>query len=730
MRRGKIYITLKSDLCVGDGSVYNSSIDTDICNDDYGLPYIPAKRLRGCLRECALELSDWGMDIDIDGLLGSEVSNRAAVRIGNARIEGYDEYLKEIKDNPGHMVFHPQNVLDQFAYTRTQTAIDNNTGAADPTTLRTMRVINKGLTFISDVIIFSDDSNASATTKLKDCCAVLRHMGIARTRGLGEVCVSYEDEGIVQEDNRTLHKPYRGGADRLIYTIELLDPMILKSVNGGEANTQDYIEGSKVLGLVAQDMNDRNEDVAGFFSGKTLFFSNAYISEGGTRFTEVPAAYYAVKNHKDEYRNKLFDSEANREKYDGDLQLNQMKHCYISETPDGKLRKLDVDIEERYHHRRPDDKSIGRASATADENADFYQISSISAGQTFTGMILGTANEIKKVYDILSAKDYVFMGYGRSSEYGLAKIRITNVEEQAKAKTAAVTDFAVKLEAPTIVYNENAYYSINSADLIEEIKAALAIERTDVIVSAKYLNYVTIGGYNVTWGRRKPTIEAFGAGTVIVFHSEKGLNLSVPPVLRLGERNREGFGEAVITIFDPNEDRYKEFVESGNSEKAEVTNVDVQSYTFAAKISEKIFEGYLRSEAAKDAGAYFKNKRDESVKPTISNLSLMTRELLEKESCNDAFAEISRIAEQRYGKNTERKRKKLEQANKLLEYANAKCKVLTEDFAKRYQLENFAYDENLLYLRYLEAFLMHGKYMLHDQPARDEQSGKESEDEQ
>ena len=53
-------IRLLSDLCVADGGIYNSSIDTDICYDSYGLPFIPAKRIKGCLRECGIELRDWG----------------------------------------------------------------------------------------------------------------------------------------------------------------------------------------------------------------------------------------------------------------------------------------------------------------------------------------------------------------------------------------------------------------------------------------------------------------------------------------------------------------------------------------------------------------------------------------------------------------------------------------------------------------------------------------------
>lgn len=55
----KITIELLSDICIGSGESYNSVIDTDVTYDDYGLPYIPAKRIKGCIREAGLELKDF-----------------------------------------------------------------------------------------------------------------------------------------------------------------------------------------------------------------------------------------------------------------------------------------------------------------------------------------------------------------------------------------------------------------------------------------------------------------------------------------------------------------------------------------------------------------------------------------------------------------------------------------------------------------------------------------------
>ena len=53
-------ITLRSDLCVGNGESVGNTVDTDVCMDEAGLPYIPARRLKGCLKQAAQELERMG----------------------------------------------------------------------------------------------------------------------------------------------------------------------------------------------------------------------------------------------------------------------------------------------------------------------------------------------------------------------------------------------------------------------------------------------------------------------------------------------------------------------------------------------------------------------------------------------------------------------------------------------------------------------------------------------
>ena len=55
-----IRITLRSDLCAGNGESRGNAVDIDIVLTADGLPRIPARRLKGCLRAAAEELAALG----------------------------------------------------------------------------------------------------------------------------------------------------------------------------------------------------------------------------------------------------------------------------------------------------------------------------------------------------------------------------------------------------------------------------------------------------------------------------------------------------------------------------------------------------------------------------------------------------------------------------------------------------------------------------------------------
>ena len=690
--RCSIRIELLSDLCVSDGSAYNSLVDTDVCVDSYGFPYIPAKRLRGCLRECAGELNDWGDDIRVNLLFGREGAekNGARFNLGNAYLENYDELVQFAAENKGHILVHPQNVLATFSYMRTQTSIDYETGVSSRTSLRTIRVVNKGLVFCAEVEI-----DREYLDELRRCCKILRHMGLARTRGLGEVSVSV-DEALPVKPNH--HAALVQGANELSYEIKLLEPVICKSHSGGEEHTLDYIEGSKMLGIIAGAMGDEYVD----FSDKgDLKCTNAYISKNHVRFTEIPGYIYKIKNNKGNYINKLLES-GDDSKKEAELgrQLGQMPHCYAV-IKNGKLQKTEVVTESRNHHRRPEDKSIGRAVSNEGGNADFYQMESISEGQTFAGKIIGSPEQIHTVYKILTEDRDFHIGYSRSSEYGKVRIQVVgtgNSEEEAEARIKSNT-IVVDLKSPAIVYSKMAMTTTDPEALKEEVLKALDIDKEPRL--KKYIRNVTIGGYNVTWNRPRPTLKAFDKGTSLKLAFDEDIEICSEKTVFLGERTAEGYGEAVVRVPDTSNDKYEGEIIS--EEKVGRTKPVEASSEFAHMLAEPLFDSYIRREAVR-AAASRKNEKSDKYKATISNMMLMCKE-------SESLSDIEAAVEDRFSKNSEGKEDKKDAAEKILKEVKGQ-KKLVDSFSKELSITGYSVGENEFMMKFLEEYLTQLKYEL------------------
>ena len=196
-----INLKLKSPTLIGSGEGWGSLIDTDIVYDDLGLPSFPARRLKGLLRESALEVMEmfdasesnlFNKDI-IDHLFGTPQKAGAAA-FCNLNLEGYAEaqpWLEWAFDKYSDLV-STETVIDTLTEIRQQTAIDGSTGTAKESSLRTLRLLNKGLSFAGPV-----DGNIGGLELdlLALACANLRHVGSSRNRGLGEVSCLLTFEG-------------------------------------------------------------------------------------------------------------------------------------------------------------------------------------------------------------------------------------------------------------------------------------------------------------------------------------------------------------------------------------------------------------------------------------------------------------------------------------------------------------------------------------------------------
>ena len=174
-------IKLNSDTLIGSGESYGAIVDGDVVFDSYGLPYIPAKRVKGCLRDSVEELiflfqkadrlhyeKTIFPNISIESCFGQRYetdykkkenengepiefrNNQSVLHYENLILQGQSDIinmLQGIREKKYSSLFSKETVLSKYTTIRRQTSIDADTGSAKSNSLRTMRVLKKGLVF-------------------------------------------------------------------------------------------------------------------------------------------------------------------------------------------------------------------------------------------------------------------------------------------------------------------------------------------------------------------------------------------------------------------------------------------------------------------------------------------------------------------------------------------------------------------------------------------------------
>lgn len=203
-----VHVKILSPLHLGSGGA-DIHVDTDVVQDDVGLPYFPAKRLKGLLYESGLEVAEMAEMAEMAEQSGVRLIDkekwdtlfqrgRGGVQqlvISNLYIENYDVLHADLlylqKNFPS--VFRPAYVLDQYASVRYQTAINPETGVAQENSLRNMRVLDAGLTFVGEIRILGGDKDCLRTLAL--AVRNLSQCGGKRTRGFGQIACTLTQNG-------------------------------------------------------------------------------------------------------------------------------------------------------------------------------------------------------------------------------------------------------------------------------------------------------------------------------------------------------------------------------------------------------------------------------------------------------------------------------------------------------------------------------------------------------
>jgi len=199
----RIEIKNLSPLVLSSGSGVGTLIDTDIEWDYNELPVFSGRRLKGLLKESAMEVQEFfeqsklnkSFEIskvgDLFGVQGGykesklKFYNLSLKDISN--ISDYLEYLKNEYKN----IFNVEIIKNSITQIRQQTAIDEN-GIEKKGSLRTIRALNPNFTFSGEVILL--DESQKNQNLLALACQNLKHAGLNRNRGYGEVLVKLFDD--------------------------------------------------------------------------------------------------------------------------------------------------------------------------------------------------------------------------------------------------------------------------------------------------------------------------------------------------------------------------------------------------------------------------------------------------------------------------------------------------------------------------------------------------------
>ncbi|MCD4786099.1 MAG: hypothetical protein K8T10_19940 [Candidatus Eremiobacteraeota bacterium] len=217
--RGKftIKIQLLSDTLVGSGEGWGSYIDSDVVFDELCIPYIPARRIKGCLRESAQEIAEFltqakfvkSLKDDIVDILGEPGKTESSpLIIDNLYPDDYQELKEWIKWGMEEfpLIVSREAIRDCYTVVRQQTAIETgekekndkngqSPGVAKEGSLRTLRAIKKGGVFEGEINLCNVGLHEKAKNLLALASANFLRMGTNRNRGLGEVFCTIENEG-------------------------------------------------------------------------------------------------------------------------------------------------------------------------------------------------------------------------------------------------------------------------------------------------------------------------------------------------------------------------------------------------------------------------------------------------------------------------------------------------------------------------------------------------------
>lgn len=632
---GRLILTLKSDLCASTGQAFSSVIDSDIAVDSFGLPYIPARRIKGCLRDAAKYIDVENEIIKkLFGYTGRE--DPGLLKIGNGYLE-HSDALKKVLSGPTG--FTPQRVTELFCYIKSQTALDGDTVREN--SLRFTRVLSHYLPYgKKDETKFVFDISGVPKEYKEDferICKALRHIGLMRTRGLGFVMARYDHE--YKKTSNVEPKVFQRGDDYYIpLHIFLTEPLLMASKDN--TGCLDYVPGTAVLGAFARlavlhgiEPPTTFEEI--FLSGK-VSFGNLYISDkDGNESVPAPHFLRKLKSEDSERDGKIVtEYELKSKKPEADRSDDTQSYESKQETPKvlkdkfvsaGEIKKvLDVSNETQYHYTRSGD-------------AGLYTQNAISAGQYLYGEVTSSSEKLlKQLAKLLKTGDFR-LGRSKTAQYSGCRL-LEFKEHPGKAAPSVKGEVIFTLESDVILTDGN---GINTIDP-KALKKTLGIP--DDKPAEFNLGFKIIHGYNAKRNMRNLPVNAFAMGSTVTV---KDYDAVSTPSDRIGCRTAEGFGK--IRVHTKEEVIKGSLTATTQPVSPEKPDNETGCDEVVKEAFAKLFEyEKAKNEAIKKAEERFGDNKQSFTKNNLNAafIGVVTRVVETSKTANEALEKIDRIKDE------------------------------------------------------------------------------------
>ena len=188
-------IELLSDTTFGRGEGKPGAVDAEVEHDEFGMPFIGGKTVRGLLRDSWLSMCPHfpsSLHQAAERVLGrsTALEDSCRLRIGDAVLpETIRLAVRAAERRDSHRLSR-EAVLNGFSAVRYQTA-ETRAGVPENNTFRASRVVLRGYHFESELFWLEEyEPSADDLRVLAMCALATRHGGLLRNRGRGHLTLT------------------------------------------------------------------------------------------------------------------------------------------------------------------------------------------------------------------------------------------------------------------------------------------------------------------------------------------------------------------------------------------------------------------------------------------------------------------------------------------------------------------------------------------------------------